>query len=98
MAIYVGNLAYEATIADLNNIFSEHGSIKQINIPPDRQTGRSRGFAFVEMATDDEEQVAIAALNGVEFKDRDLRVNKARPKKSVSGVSRSDISSWNSQS
>jgi RNA recognition motif-containing protein len=80
MSIYVGNLAYEVTEADLTNVFKEYGSVKRVQLPTDRETGRMRGFAFVEMDTDAEETAAIEALDGAEWMGRDLKVNKARPR------------------
>ncbi|MBD2301637.1 RNA-binding protein [Nostoc sp. FACHB-87] len=80
MSIYVGNLSYEVTQDALNSVFAEYGSVKRIQIPTDRETGRLRGFAFVEMGSDAEETAAIEALDGAEWMGRDLKVNKARPK------------------
>ncbi|NEQ96856.1 MAG: RNA-binding protein [Cyanothece sp. SIO2G6] len=80
MSIYVGNLSYGATQDDINQVFTEYGTVKRIQIPTDRETGRPRGFAFVEMATDDEEAAAIEALDGAEWMGRDIKVNKARPR------------------
>jgi RNA recognition motif-containing protein len=80
MSIYVGNLSYEVTQEDLNEIFAEYGTVKQIQLPTDRETGRMRGFGFVEMSTEAEETAAIEALDGAEWMGRDLKVNKAKPK------------------
>lgn len=80
MSIYVGNLSYEVTESELNSVFAEYGSIKQVQIPTDRETGRVRGFAFVEMGADAEEQAAIDALDGAEWMGRSLKVNKAKPR------------------
>jgi RNA recognition motif-containing protein len=80
MSIYVGNLSYEVTEAGLNSVFAEYGSIKRIQLPTDRETGRVRGFGFVEMGTEAEEQAAIDALDGAEWMGRDLKVNKAKPR------------------
>ena len=80
MSIYVGNLAYEVDKEDLNEVFAEYGSVKRVHIPTDRETGRARGFAFVEMASDAEEEKAIEALDGAEWVNRVLRVNKAKPR------------------
>ncbi|MBD2450165.1 RNA-binding protein [Nostoc sp. FACHB-152] len=80
MSIYVGNLSYEVTQDALNNVFAEYGSVKRIQIPTDRETGRVRGFAFVEMSSDAEETAAIDALDGAEWMGRDLKVNKAKPR------------------
>jgi RNA recognition motif-containing protein len=80
MSIYVGNLSYEVTSEDLTSVFAEYGTVKRVNLPTDRETGRPRGFGFVEMSTDAEEQAAIDALDGAEWMGRDLRVNKAKPR------------------
>lgn len=80
MSIYVGNLSYEVTKDDINQAFAAHGVVKQVNLPSDRDTGRLRGFAFVEMETESEEAAAIQALDGAEWMGRDLKVNKARPR------------------
>lgn len=80
MSIYVGNLAYQVTESDLSEVFAEYGTVKQVQLPTDRETGRMRGFGFVEMSSDTEEQAAIDALDGAEWMGRDLKVNKAKPK------------------
>ncbi|HEY9620365.1 MAG TPA: RNA-binding protein [Crinalium sp.] len=80
MSIYVGNLSFEATQEDLIEIFSEYGKVQRVQLPTDRETGRVRGFAFVEMETADEEASAIEALDGAEWMGRDLKVNKAKPR------------------
>ncbi len=80
MSIYVGNLSYEVTEADLTQTFAEYGAVKRVQLPTDRETGRMRGFGFVEMETDSEETAAISALDGAEWMGRDLKVNKARPR------------------
>ncbi|MER3475666.1 MAG: RNA-binding protein [Leptolyngbya sp. ERB_1_2] len=93
MSIYVGNLSYDVKQDDLAEIFAEYGTVKRVQVPTDRETGRVRGFAFVEMAagrmrgfgfvemeTDAEEDAAIEALNGAEWMGRDLNVNKAKPR------------------
>ncbi len=80
MSIYVGNLDYEITQEDLNEVFAEYGTVKRVHLPIDRETGRKRGFGFVEMASEDEETAAISALDGAEWMGRSLRVNKARPR------------------
>ena len=80
MSIYVGNLSYEVTEADLTAVFAEYGSVKRVQLPTDRETGRMRGFGFVEMGVDAEEQAAIDALDGAEWMGRDLKVNKAKPR------------------
>ncbi len=80
MSIYVGNLSYSVTQEDLSEVFAEYGKVKRVQVPTDRETGKPRGFAFVEMETDEEEEAAIAALDGAEWMGRDLRVNKAKPR------------------
>lgn len=80
MSIYVGNLSYDVTEADLTNVFAEYGAVKRVQVPTDRETGRMRGFAFVEMGSDAEETAAIEALDGAEWMGRALKVNKAKPK------------------
>jgi RNA recognition motif-containing protein len=78
--LYVGNLAYSITDSDLQQIFAPHGSVQSAQVIMDRDTGRSKGFGFVEMGSDQEAQTAIQALNGAELDGRTLTVNEARPK------------------
>jgi len=78
--IYVGNLAYNTTEEELQEQFGAHGAVTRVKVITDRETGRSRGFGFVEMANDDEAEAAIEALNGADVAGRKLVVNKARPK------------------
>ena len=85
MSIYVGNLSYEVTQEDLSNVFAEYGSVKRVKLPTDRETGRMRGFGFVEMESEAEEAAAIDALDGAEWLGRDLKVNKARPREDRGG-------------
>ncbi|AFZ46835.1 RNP-1 like RNA-binding protein [Cyanobacterium stanieri PCC 7202] len=80
MSIYVGNLSYSVSKNDLNEVFAEYGTVKRVHIPTDRESGRMRGFAFVEMETEAEEDAAIEALDGAEWMSRELKVNKARPR------------------
>ncbi len=80
MSIYVGNLDYEIDQGDLTEVFAEYGTVKRVHLPLDRETGRKRGFAFVEMDTEAEEAEAIAKLDGAEWMGRELKVNKARPR------------------
>ncbi|MGF1604578.1 MAG: RNA recognition motif domain-containing protein [Thermosynechococcaceae cyanobacterium] len=89
MSIYVGNLSYDVAEADLNTAFAEYGTVKSVKLPSDRETGRPRGFGFVEMSSDSEEDAAIEALDGAEWMGRDLKVNKAKPKEN-----RSSGSNW----
>ncbi|AFY86304.1 MAG: hypothetical protein CLLPBCKN_002950 [Chroococcidiopsis cubana SAG 39.79] len=85
MTIYVGNLSYRATEEDLRTVFAEYGAIKRIVLPMDRETGRMRGFAFVDMDEDAQEESAIAELDGAEWMGRQLRVNKAKPREENGG-------------
>ncbi|HVS40308.1 MAG TPA: RNA-binding protein [Gemmataceae bacterium] len=78
--LYVGNLAYGVTDADLLKMFEAHGTVQSAQVIMDRDTGRSKGFGFVEMGSDQEAQAAIAALSGKELDGRALTVNEARPK------------------
>ena len=78
--LYVGNLAYGIGDGDLQQLFSEHGSVQSAQVIVDRDTGRSKGFGFVEMGSDQEAQAAIAALNGKDSGGRTLTVNEARPR------------------
>ncbi|MCL6436150.1 MAG: RNA-binding protein [Leptolyngbyaceae cyanobacterium HOT.MB2.61] len=80
MSIYVGNLSYQVTEDGISQAFAEYGTVKRVQLPTDRDTGRVRGFAFVEMETEAEEQSAIEALDGAEWMGRDLKVNRARPR------------------
>ena len=83
--LYVGNLSYEVSSSDLEQMLSEHGTVESAEVISDRVTGRSKGFGFVEMASDDEAQAAITALNGQEHGGRALTVNEARPRQPRSG-------------
>jgi len=83
--LYVGNLPYEAGEADLQDLFGRAGSVESVNVMRDQATGRARGFAFVEMRTDEEAQNAITSLNGTQMGGRSLTVNEARPKAAGGG-------------
>lgn len=83
--IYVGNLAFSATDDDLRNAFEQFGEVAAVNIIVDRETGRSRGFAFVEMADADGAKEAIDNLNGASISGRNITVNEARPRAPRSG-------------
>ena len=85
MSIYVGNLSYEVTKEDLTTVFEEYGTVSRVSLPSDRETGRPRGFGFVEMGSEDEETKAIESLDGAEWMGRELRVNKARPRENNRG-------------
>jgi RNA recognition motif-containing protein len=80
MSIYVGNLSYDISEEDLSEVFAEYGSVKRVHLPTDRETGRKRGFAFVEMGTEAEEASAITALDQAEWMGRELKVNPAKPR------------------
>ena len=83
--IYVGNLVWECTADDLLALFQEHGAVARAQVITDRETGRSRGFGFVEMENDAEAQKAIESLNGSEYNGRPLTVNEARPREDRGG-------------
>ncbi|MGK7941787.1 MAG: RNA recognition motif domain-containing protein [Crocosphaera sp.] len=80
MSIYVGNIPFKVTDADVRDVFQEYGEVKRVYLPVDKETGRMKGFCFVEMETEDQETAAIDDLNGAEWLGRTLRVNKARPR------------------
>ena len=86
--LYVGNLTYGVTDSDLDKMFAEHGRVESAQVIMDRDTGRSKGFGFVEMKTDQEAQAAIAALNGKEVDGRSLTVNEAKPREDRGGGGR----------
>ncbi len=83
--LYVGNLTYGVTDSALEQLFAEHGTVQSAQVIMDRDTGRSKGFGFVEMSSDQEAQKAIQALNGKEVEGRALTVNEARPKEGGGG-------------
>jgi len=83
--LYVGNLPYEVGETELQDLFARSGSVESVNVMRDQATGRARGFAFVEMSTDEEAQNAITALNGTQVGGRNLTVNEARPKAAGGG-------------
>ena len=94
MSVYIGNLAYPVTSDELTLVFSQYGVVRRVQLPIDRETGQTRGFAFVEMETDEQEDKAIEELNEAEWMGRELRASKAKPKEaapapgsSVGGVS-----------
>jgi len=80
MNIYVGNLSFRVTDDDLRALFAEFGEVSSARVITDRDTGRSRGFGFVEMANDDDGKAAIEALDGQEHEGRNLKINEARPR------------------
>src|SRR5437660_11822345 len=83
--LYVGNLTYGVTDSDLEQMFAAHGTVQSAQVIMDRDTGRSKGFGFVEMGSDQEAQAAIAALNGKDVNGRALTVNEARPREGGGG-------------
>jgi RNA recognition motif-containing protein len=85
MKLYVGNLSFNTSNQDLNDLFGTVGTVESANIIEDRETGRSRGFAFVEMASQAEGEAAISQLNGKEVDGRALKVNEAKPRESGGG-------------
>ncbi|GAB4495546.1 MAG: hypothetical protein Fur0016_27860 [Anaerolineales bacterium] len=85
--LYVGNLSYDATEQELKDLFSQAGVVQSVAIIKDRETGRSKGFAFIEMSNQSEAQAAISQLNGKPYRDRALTVNIARPREERSGFS-----------
>ncbi len=87
MTIYVGNLSFSATEQDLRDVFAEYGTVSRVSLPIDRETNRVRGFAFVELATEADEDRAIADLDGAEWMGRQIRVNKAKPREGGGGGS-----------
>ena len=85
MTIYIGNLSFQAEQEDLLDLFSQYGEVKSASLPLDRETGRKRGFGFIEMASDADEQKAIDDLQNVEWMGRMIRVNKATPRERTGG-------------
>src|SRR5213596_1930029 len=83
--LYVGNLSYDTTDSALQALFEPHGTVESAQVIMDRDTGRSKGFGFVEMKTDQEAQAAIAAMNGKESNGRQLTVNEAKPREDRGG-------------
>jgi len=85
MKLYVGNLSFETSQQDLEKVFGEVGTVESTNLIEDRETGRSRGFAFIEMSSEEEGQNAITKLNGKEISGRELIVNEAKPRENRAG-------------
>ncbi len=88
MSVFVGNLPYEVSQEDLKGVFKEYGTVKSVRLPTDRETGKTRGFAFVEMSSDEEESKAIEELDGAEWVGRSLKVSKARPRENMKLIKR----------
>lgn len=86
--LYVGNLPYSVSDSDLQRLFEPHGAVQSAQVVVDRDTGRSKGFGFVEMETGEGAQAAISALNGQDFSGRSLTVNEARPREERGGGGR----------
>ncbi|HEX8139295.1 MAG TPA: RNA-binding protein [Pyrinomonadaceae bacterium] len=85
MKLYVGNLSFQTSSEDLQQLFGQAGTVESASVVEDRETGRSRGFGFVEMSSPEEGQAAIQQFNGKEFNGRNLTVNEARPRENRSG-------------
>ena len=83
--LYVGNLSFQSSEADMEELFAQYGSVESAAVITDRDTGRSRGFGFVEMSSEDEAKAAIEALDGKDFDGRPLTVNEARPRENRGG-------------
>lgn len=83
--LYVGNLSFEVTEGDLNELFAEVGTVESAQIITDRHTGKSKGFAFVEMSSDEEAKKAIDKFNGYSLKEREIVVNEAKPRRETRG-------------
>ena len=85
--LYVGNLSFQTTNDDLQQLFAQAGTVESVNLVEDRDTGRSRGFAFIEMSTNEEASAAIEQFNGKEIGGRSLKVNEAKPRENRGGFS-----------
>lgn len=88
MKIYVGNLAFETSASEINALFTRHGEVHEVTLITDRETGRSRGFGFVEMRNEQAARAAIGALEGAELGGRHITVNEARPRPERTGPKR----------
>jgi len=85
MKLYVGNLAFETSSNDLQTLFAQAGTVESVSLIEDRETGRSRGFGFVEMSTKEEGDAAVAQFNGKDLGGRTLKVNEAKPRENRNG-------------
>ena len=85
MKLYVGNLAFDTTSNDLQTLFAQAGTVESVSLIEDRETGRSRGFGFVEMSTKEEGAAAVSQFNGKELGGRTLKVNEAKPRENRGG-------------
>ena len=83
--LYVGNLSFDSTEADLKDLFGRHGSVESVAVITDRETGRARGFAFVEMSSNEEAEAAITALDGADLDGRTIKVNEAKERQPRGG-------------
>jgi RNA recognition motif-containing protein len=83
--LYVGNLSYETTEEELQELFAQAGSVASVALPTDRETGRPRGFGFVEMSSEEEARKAITMFNGQTLRDRQIKVNESRPREEGGG-------------
>jgi len=92
--LYIGNMSYDTTEEKLRELFGAHGEVTSVNVVTDRYTGRPRGFAFVEMSTDEAATAAIAAVNGQEVDGRQLKVAEARPPRTRGGDRDRDRRRW----
>lgn len=95
MSIYVGNLSYDVTQEDLTKVFADYGTVKRVQLPVDRESGRPRGFGFVEMETEDAEDTAISELDGARWMGRVLKVNKAKPREEGGSKTGNNRGSYN---
>ena len=91
MKLYVGNLSFQTSDEQLHQLFAQAGTVQSVTVVEDRDTGRSRGFAFVEMASKEEGEAAIAQFNGKEVNGRNLTVNEARPRENRGGAPKSNF-------
>jgi RNA recognition motif-containing protein len=89
--LYIGNLSYQTEAPELQQLFEQAGTVESVKVMKDMATGRSRGFAFVEMSTDEEAAKAISELNAFQFEGRNLTVNEARPRPSTAAASRTPV-------
>jgi len=91
VTIYIGNLSFQATEDDIKELFEGYGKVSRISLPVDRETGKKRGFAFVEMEDENQEDSAIAELDGAEWLGRSIKVNKAKPRENTRRTSSGSI-------
>ena len=94
MKLYVGNLSFQSSSHDLEELFAAIGTVESATVVEDRETGRSRGFGFVEMANQEEGEKAIAELNGTEFSGREIKVNEAKPREDRGGRGGGGYDRW----